>query len=311
LRASKFSHTVVSNGQAKALEATDIYFKSSDIIAAIYVRNGSHVRRGQALASLDTYKLGNEKKSQEAALKKAELELKDVLIGQGYDPNAQSSIPKEVMSLARVRSGLDQTRAAYDQAVRNLEEATVIAPFDGVVANLSLRPHDMAKTGEAFCRVINDGTMTVKFPIMESELSLVSVGTGIEVSPFGGTERYRGRITEINPIVDDNGQVSIKATLDNGKGLIDGMNLKVRINCTLPSERLMVPKSAVVQRSGRQVVFTYDNGKASWHYVTTGLENIDSYEIVDGLTEGCIVISGGNENLAHNSPVIANPPTVH
>jgi hypothetical protein len=37
--------------------------------------------------------------------------------------------------------------------------------------------------------------------------------------------------------------------------------------------------------------------------VHTGLENMDSYVIEDGLTEGQVVITSGNENLAHESPV--------
>ena len=39
-------------------------------------------------------------------------------------------------------------------------------------------------------------------------------------------------------------------------------------------EQLVIPKTAVVLRSGKQVVFTLKDGKAMWNYVHTGLENI-------------------------------------
>ena len=50
-------------------------------------------------------------------------------------------------------------------------------------------------------------------------------------------------------------------------------------------------------------MFTHENGKAMWNYVTTGLENMSEYIITDGLTEGMEVIYDGNVNLAHESPV--------
>ena len=68
-------------------------------------------------------------------------------------------------------------------------------------------------------------------------------------------------------------------------------------------EKLIVPKSAVVLRSGRQVVFTLEKGKALWNYVQTGLENMELYTIEDGLKEGDTVITTGNLNLAHETPV--------
>ncbi len=69
------------------------------------------------------------------------------------------------------------------------------------------------------------------------------------------------------------------------------------------AEALVIPKSAVVLRSGRQVVFTLDGDKAMWHYVTTGLENLDQYTVTDGLAPGMTVITSGNINLAHETPV--------
>ncbi len=80
------------------------------------------------------------------------------------------------------------------------------------------------------------------------------------------------------------------------------MNVKMSVKRDLENA-LVVPKSAVVLRTGKQVVFVHSNGKALWNYVTTGLENMNEYIITDGLTEGMEVIYDGNVNLAHESPV--------
>lgn len=294
---------IISNGRAKASEIADVYFRSPELISDVMVHNGQRVKKGQPLARLDMFKLEAEKKRQAASLEQAKLELKDALIGQGYNPDDMAAVPAEVMSLARVRSGLEQAETAYSSALKDIENATLTAPFDGVVANVKGTRYTMASSSEPFCRVINDNSMSVEFPILESELSNLQLGETVEVTPYSSSERYAGRVSEINPMVDENGHISVRATLNGGTpGLVDGMNVRIRSSHNL-GNRLVVPKSAVVLRTGRQVVFTFENGKAMWNYVTTGMENLDSYEISEGLSEGAIVIFSGNENLAHETPV--------
>lgn len=299
---SEFSSDVISNGKVKAAESADVFFRSAEVISEVLVRNGQRVRRGQPLARLDMFKLQNEKARNGAALEQARLELQDVLIGQGYDPENAQAVPAEVMRLARIRSGLEQAEATYNLTIKDIENCTLASPFDGVVANVKATPHSMASTAEPFCRIINDGAMSVEFPVLESEFPLIKVGGKVEVSPFNGGKSQTGRITSINPMVDENGHITVTASVDGAGDLVDGMNVRIRSSHTL-GDRLIVPKTAVVVRSGRQVVFTYSNGKAMWNYVTTGLENFDSVEITDGLEPGMTIIVEGNENLAHEAPV--------
>lgn len=302
LEETALNHDIVSNGHVKARESADLTFRTPDIVSEIFVKNGQHVRKGQPLARLDLFKLESEKKKQLATLDQAELQMKDVLISQGYDPENLSKIPQDVVKLARVKSGMEQAEASYNSVLKDIEQATLIAPFDGVVANMKLQKHSVAPSSESAMRLINDGLMNIEFPILESELAMINVGELIEVTPFAGGETQKGQITEINPMIDENGHVNVIASITGAKGLIDGMNARVRITRNL-GQRLVVPKSAVVLRTGRQVVFTYQDGKAMWNYVTTGFENLDSYEITEGLEAGQTVIIGGNENLAHEAPV--------
>lgn len=302
LNTKPFNSDIVSNGRVKASEFADVYFRSPELISDVMVHNGQRVKKGQTLARLDMFKLNAEKTRQAAAVAQARLDLQDVLIGQGYNPDDMASVPAGVMSLARIRSGLEQAEASYNSTIRDIENATLTAPFDGVVANVKGTRHTMASTAEPFCRVINDNSMSVEFPILESELSLLQQGETVEVTPYSSNEKYTGRVTEINPMVDESGHIAVKASLNSGRGLVDGVNVRIRSSHSL-GNKLVVPKSAVVLRSGRQVAFTFQDGKAMWNYVTTGLENLDSYEIIEGLNEGDIVIFSGNENLAHETPV--------
>ena len=91
--------------------------------------------------------------------------------------------------------------------------------------------------------------------------------------------------------------------MNGGARLFDGMNVRVSVKRSVAGQ-LVVPKTAVVLRTGKQVVFTLKDGRAVWNYVTTGLENMTEYTVTgEGMEEGAQVIVTGNVNLAHESPV--------
>lgn len=302
-----FNHELVSNGKVVAGEQADLRFEAGGVLAAVCVKNGDRVHQGQKLAELDKFRLANQKAQAKVALENAKLELQDVLIGQGYPATDDASqVPAEVMQLARVKSGYDQSLAQYELACHEEACATLTAPFDGVVANLTAKPYNTVAASDAFCTLVGTRGMEADFTVLESELPLIKVGDRVVITPYSdASAKCEGRITQINPLVDDKGLVKVKAVAAGGGRLFSGMNVRINVHRSL-GKQLVIPKSAVVLRSGRQVVFTLKDGLAQWNYVQTGLENADSYSVVEGLKEGDVVIVTGNINLAHESPVKVN-----
>ena len=312
LEKTAFSHELVSNGKVTASQYADLSFRvTSEPVAHIYVKNGDHVRKGQKIAELDLFTMKNSLEKAEIALRQSELEMKDVLIGQGYASDRMQGIPEDIVQLAEVKSGYAQSRAAYELAKYELEHAVITAPFDGVVANLESRSFNRPDGSKPFCRVIGTGGMEISFKVLESELPLVNRGDMVEVAPFAGTAgKCGGTVSEINPFVDENGLVSVMAKVNGGVKLFDGMNVRVSVKRSVPNQ-YVVPKTAVVLRTGKQVIFTLKDGKAMWNYVTTGLENMTEYTLSrwegDGIKDGAQVIVTGNVNLAHEAPVEVIP----
>lgn len=310
LERRSFSHELVSNGKVNARNKADLRFETSEVIAHIYVRNGDRVRKGQKLAELDKFRLEQKLSQSEDALLKAELELKDVLIGQGYSVDDFGKVPAEIMKIARVKSGYEQSKSQYELAKRETEHATLAAPFDGTVANLFSKNYNPANTSDVFCTVLGTGNMEAEFTVLENELAFIKKGDEVTVVPYAGGSSFEGSVSEINPLVDANGMVKVKADVDGEGKLFSGMNVRVSIRRNLDGQ-LVIPKTAVVLRSGKQVVFTLKKGKAMWNYVHTGLENAAEYIVSDksrrgieeGLLEGDTVIVTGNLNLAHEAEV--------
>ena len=304
LTATDFEHELVSNGRISAGNMAELKFLTSEVISEIYVKNGARVEKGQRIAMLDTYSLTNALNQAKDALDRSKLEYHDVLIGQGYKPDNPKAIPEEVVELAKVKSGFNTAQTQYDMARYNLEKATLTAPISGVVANLFAKPNTLSSPSEIFCHIIDTRSLEVTFTVLENELAMIRTGDKIKVTPFSlpGVE-VEGRVSEINPWVDKNGMVQVKASVEYHSQMIEGMNVRVSIFRSL-GKQWVVPKSAVVLRTGKEVVFTLEDGKAIWNYVQTGLENANSYTITsETLKEGDEVIISGNINLAHESPV--------
>lgn len=158
---------------------------------------------------------------------------------------------------------------------------------------------------------MDDSVLEVDFSVMESEYSFLSVGLPVKVRPFADeTKEYSGKVTAINPLVDEKGQISVTAQVRNDGSLIDGMNVRVIVERMIPGQ-LVVPRSAVVIRDNLDVLFTCtDDGKAHWTYVTILYSNGESYVVEANkdrnaeLNEGDQVIVSGNLNLADNSDVL-------
>ena len=229
-------------GKVVAARFADLSFETALPIERVLVRNGQQVRRGQVLAQLDQFKLRNAIEQQQRTIEQAQLQIEqahlqmqDVIISQGYDPDKASSIPADVKHNADVKSGyalaksqLATARTALAAAQHELRSGALTAPFDGVVANLSVQAHQLAQPGQTVCRVIATGDMEVEFRVMEADLCRYKIGTGVNVIPVADkTNHYAATVNVINPIVDEQGAVALRAKLSEAQGLFDGMNVEV------------------------------------------------------------------------------------
>jgi RND family efflux transporter MFP subunit len=304
LEYSDFHHELIAHGAISARHKADLRFQTSEVIAAIFVKNGDKVTKGQQLAMLDPFKLQNTLLQAADNLERARLELQDVLIGQGYSLNDSLNIPPEILQIAKVKSNYDQSANQYALAEYNLQHSTLHAPFDGVVANLFSKTYNLPDASLPFCTIIDVSHPEVDFKVLESELPFLQKGDKITVFPFSLSDyAAEGQVAAINPVVDKNGMVILKAQVNNPAGkLYDGMNVKIHLQRSL-GRQLVIPKEALVLRSNKKVVFTLKNGLAQWVYVETGSENATGYVVTDGLAVGDSVIYEGNINLAHESPV--------
>lgn len=312
LRLQTFQKQLLCNGKLGAVQRADLMCPNQGtMLEKVLVVNGQRVSKGAVLAIADMHEKSQALDRAKHDLERSKVELQDKLIGLGYDGNL-NNVPAEVLKRMEITSGYYSAKFSLESAKKALADCKLIAPFSGRIANLEAHAF---QNGSKFCTLIDDSSFDVEFKILEAELSFVSKGQKVKISPFVNKDNeYEGVVEEINPTIDDKGLVKIKARMRNSSAkLIDGMNVRVIVESAVP-KMFVVPKEAVVERDGYHVVFMYDKQtqRAVWTYVDIMYSNLNEYAITGcerketEIHEGDIVITSGNQNLADDTQVRAS-----
>lgn len=197
---------------------------------------------------------------------------------------------------------------AFERAKIDLENTKMYAPIDGVVAQLTIqRGHEVGQ-GTVTMRILDDTKVRVVIGVLEPEIADLELGRkskiGLSAYP---NEEFDGFIETISPIIE-NKQCDVTILVDNrDRRIKTGSFATAKIDSRIYEDRLLVPKEAVTDRSGRWTIFIIRDGVARWNYVTLGLQNDEYWEILNTeqevLQPGDLVITVGNTNIGHDVPV--------
>ncbi len=300
LEPRSFSKEIISQGKIEARYLSDVTFEVSGRIEKIMVETGQRVAKGQMLAQLNDFEQQHELQKLAYQIEQAKIQFEAKLISLGYTLADSIDIPPAIWKTARLESNLDGLLLDHSLAKYQLENTKVKAPIAGIIGEVEAQAGNLTSAYQKLCTIIDDQRLDAVFPILEQELPMVQKGQTVSVRPLNQTgKNYKAGIRAIMPQVDQHGMVKVFARLLNpGGSLLDGMNITAIIR-DQKGKQLVVPKSAVVDRQGRLVVFVHRDGQAHWKYVQIGLENSESYTITEGLETGDEVIINNNFHLSH------------
>jgi RND family efflux transporter MFP subunit len=303
-KVQNFPLQVLATGKISAFVQAKINFKTTGMIEKILIKNSSSVKEGQILAILENEQQKIGLQQAQDLFQDARLELNKLVLEFGGKDRDTNSVSKRILENIKAKSGFNKALTNLHDARLKLENTFLKAPYSGLIANLKTKAFNPSSTSEPFCTILSKENMVVEVSILESELGIIHLGQQAKVKSLAYPDRkYTGIITEINPVVNEQGLVLLKVKIANpDQYLLEGMNAQVIIEKIL-AKQVVVPKEAVVERSGKKVVFVYENGLAKWNYVTVAHENSQEVAISEGLSGGQKVIVKGNLNLGHDAKV--------
>ncbi len=302
-----FEEKIILNGNITAHNKVDLKFERGGLLQSFDLRNGDFVSEGTIIAQLDQQELDHKEKLLLAELQIAQLDINERILLSGGEFGIDSTVSEEQINYIRIKSGIHKYERQIEELQFQKSKMIVTAPFNGVVADVKVRQHQVVSPGEVICTLIEHNSIEAEFDLLETSLDEVSRGQKINISPMSLPDlKLTGYVSRINPLVDENGLINIRARISGStRKLFDGM--KVKIEVLQQSEPMVViPKEALVLISNRQVVFTYDTTKqlAQWKYVTVAHENDTEIAISEGLGKNDQIIVKGNLNLDHDAKVV-------
>ena len=307
--------SVTAAAQAAAARETRLLAQSQAAarVLRITVRENQPVATGELLLVLDSTDAYLALTEARAALLQAQATYRDLTLGNL--PNADSAAGAERTRIARARSGLDQAEARLARAELDLERTRVTAPFAGRVANLMVVEGQSVRSGDELLSVVDLDPLRVEVQVLETEVGLLAAGRRAQVifAALPG-ETFAGRVTTINPIVEDATRTArVTVTVRNPGGrILPGMYARVSLEARKFPNRILVPRTAILERDRRTMLFVFEGdrsgGLAKWRYVTTGLQNDSLVEIVENpetemVRPGEMVLTDGHYTLIHDARV--------
>lgn len=304
-RKEMLTYPIQAQGKVEARNHIPITFEVSGLLETIDVSNASYVRKGQVIASLqqDLPRIDVEEAKQN--FEKVQVDFENRLASFGdsaRNPKNWTIIKRNVGLLA----GLPNAKIALARARFKLEKTVFRAPFSGLVEGLEAKEGQSVLAMQPIGHIIDHQSLEVLCRVLEFDLGKLGVGDSATIFPLAYSENaVKAIVREINPKVEQNGYVKVRLALDTQHHLLEGMSCRVEIYVP-ESEQILVPKSAVVKKSGKDVIFTVEGSLAKWNYVTLGKENGRQVEVLKGLKPDQQVIISNNLQLAHDSRVSVN-----
>ncbi|AMR33100.1 hypothetical protein A0256_17605 [Mucilaginibacter sp. PAMC 26640] len=305
----KIQFKVEGAGKVYPEKIAKIYSTMSGFIELSRAGNGAVFGSGEEVLKFDTKDLIIKlNRAKETAFNSSVNYKSDLLSQESLLKNKSRATLDTVYHKIKSNAGLVQAELDIQERENELSRASVRVPFAGKVANVKVHQGDFVRAGDELFTVYSSGELSLETSLLEEDINKIKIGQAGTVIPLATGKVHGAVVGEINPIVDENGMVRVRLHIRDFVGLLPGMNAQAVIN--IPENRaLMIPKRAVVTRSGKMIVFTFEHGLAVWNYVNTGHDDGKEVEILSGVTPGSSVIVSNNQQLNNDSPVKISNPT--
>ncbi|WP_100617836.1 efflux RND transporter periplasmic adaptor subunit [Bacillus cereus] len=308
----KFVGEVIPNGMETIL------FDPTKGTYELAVKKGDEVKKGQLLFKYNdpTVKQGvtEAEMQKKIAQKEVTLHQKQIdVVKQKLQKDKNAGHPAEAVKASEIeiqqlKSQLELKKFEVEKndemviaAKEKINTLSVTSPADGVIDDINTTSNE--KFGMSGITLRHAGAYKVKGQMSEFELINVKVGQEITISSKAvAGKTWTGKVTEIasTPLksIDENKTVSnypFTVTLDNSEGLQNGFHVYVKSKSG-EATGTIVPKTSILKKGDKNVVFVVKEGKAKEQVVTVEFETGNEAKI-SGLKKGEKIIFRPTVNL--------------
>jgi macrolide-specific efflux system membrane fusion protein len=317
--------TVTALGSLQPKDYVDVGAQVSGELQLLHVDFGDKVKKGDLLAEVDptVYEstvaadnarladLRSQVSGQQAQLALAQRQHQRNLGLLKIDAVSRDAVDTSETSVKSLRASIASTQAQIEQAestlkgdMANLSYTKIYAPMDGTVVSITTLQGQMLNSRQSaptILRIADLATMTVKAQVAEADISKLKVGMPVYFTTLGTPDRrWQSTVRQILPTPETVNDVILYNALTDvanpDNKLMTSMTAQVFFVLGEAKDALLVPVAALrPARQGAEGAYTVQvmrGSRAERREVKIGLQTRTSAEVLSGLKQGDIVVTG-------------------
>lgn len=206
----------------------------SGLVTKVMIHDNQFVKQGQELFHVDTERYRLALQQAEAAVvtvrAKPEQARREVRRNkQLAGLVAQESVEQTHEKVELGEASLTQALAERDLAALNLARTRIVAPVDGYLSDLSLRPGGYVTAGKQVLAVVDVRSFRVDGYFEETKLRGVTVGKPAKIRIMGQEKALRGHVESIAAGIEDRDRANGNNLLPNVNPVFNWVRLAQRV----------------------------------------------------------------------------------
>jgi RND family efflux transporter MFP subunit len=276
------------------------------------VEVGDQVHKGQVLARLDVREFDHAVSRAQAVTAELAAQLgqaqRDQRRLERLIQNNAAAVQDAERAAARtsaLQAALDAARARLEEARRVRSEATLRAPFSGMVTRVSLEPGEWAEPGHPVIELSGDGEIELEVEVPETVIGRLQKGQAVTVRlPFVGGKRISGRVDHVALAALTAGRLfPVLVTLKPTPELRAGLTAELVLTIQTPP-KLLVPLAAIINPgASRPSLFVLENNRVREVLVELGAFSNKNVAVTGNLKPGDQVVVTGHTMLSDGKSV--------
>jgi len=328
-----------ASGYVTARRQATVSSKVTGKVVEVMVEEGMKIEAGQILARIDSSNVEkglrlSEAQSESARkaldetranLEQAERELVRFAQLAANKVASQSDLDRAEAEAKSLSARLEKQKADVVVSERDiaqwqqqLDDTTIRAPFAGIVTSKNAQPGEMISpmsagggfTRTGICTLVDMSSLEIEVDVNESYINRVEPGQRVEATLDSYPDWHiPSKVIAIIPSADRQ-KATVKVRVGFEKlepRILPDMGVKVAFQGaeeTQPARRsIMIPKTAIRQRDGRDVVWIVRDGRVEQRLLTVGARRGDEVSVAAGLNGGETVVVDGADKLADGARI--------
>lgn len=287
-------------GTMESNESVEIKSEINGTIETINFTEGSAVEAGDVLIQIDQKKLQAAYDQALANLKLAET------TAQRYENLVKSKAVSQ-QEYDQAAASLEANKATVALAKEELEDATITAPFDGIMGERSVSIGQFISQGTQLTFLFSQDPIKVVFHVPERYLGGIKKGQSVQMKVAAYKDKdYVGEVYFVDPKIDETTRTAlVKAKVANPNGeLKEGMFASVELILDVKKDSIIIPEIALIVKGDTLSVYAVAAGDTvELRTVTAGKRINGMVEILSGVNEGEVIVTEGYQKIGPGSKV--------